>query len=383
MSAKLILPTLSLSVFYFIWYFSYINGLKTLGDATVLAKKLPGLNEPLRLEYTGVEPVDWMLVQLTTFFWPLADGSQPGLLLHSIAFSGTFCSAWILVTLESWRKGNARTVAAFPAFLGIVAQLLTFAFAAPLYGYLHLTRAATASKPNSKNMRIPHGVIKAIPHVFTVGMLVPSMLMIAPLSEIVTYDLKQILVAIWQPWPAYVAILLVLAHYTVGGFFSDVDTPANNRKIRSSLRYVYAFAFANTAISHIITWSVSLATAVVPGIFQEKYADVLHPRRVFETFLPWTSPALKVATVGQGVQVFLRWDYLIGSAGVLIWSISLYRSAHRAANVKVGLLELATKVIALSALSSPVGAAVELMWEREELFLQDVEKPAKAGSSKK
>ncbi|KAF7585091.1 hypothetical protein BBP40_000361 [Aspergillus hancockii] len=112
MAAKLILPALSLSVFYTIFYYADINGLRALGDQSIASKTLPGTNDPLRTVYTGLEPVDHLLTTLTTFFWPTTDGSHPALLLHSIAFSGTFGSAWILVSLEAWRQGNAWTIAA-------------------------------------------------------------------------------------------------------------------------------------------------------------------------------------------------------------------------------------------------------------------------------
>lgn len=88
------------------------NGLNHLAQGAITAKTLPGTNEPLRTIYTGIEPVDNVLAALTTFFWPATDGSNPTLTLHSIAFSGTFGAAWTLVTLESWRRGNAWTVAA-------------------------------------------------------------------------------------------------------------------------------------------------------------------------------------------------------------------------------------------------------------------------------
>jgi hypothetical protein len=259
-----------------------------------------------------------------------------------------------------------------------MAQTLTFAVATPLYAYFHLKTAVTAARPTASNMRIPRAVLKALPHVFTVGMFVPSMLMIAPLSDTITHDMRQIFIAIWQPWPAYVATLLVVAKLVLGPFLSDRDTPADNAKARSSLRYVYAFAFANTTVSHLVSVVISLATVAAPQIFQPEFRDALHPLAVFDTPLPWASPVLKVATVGQGVQAFLRWDYLIGSTGVLVWAVSLYRSAHRAANADFGLCSLATKVAALSVLSSPVGAAVVLMWKREELFLRDAQK-AKTG----
>lgn len=109
---RYVLFSLSAFVFYAIFYFSYINGLDELGKKAVESGKLPSINEPLRSVYTGVEPVDKILTLLTAFFYPSLDGSNPGLLLHSIGFSGTFGAAWTLVVLESWRKGNAGTIVA-------------------------------------------------------------------------------------------------------------------------------------------------------------------------------------------------------------------------------------------------------------------------------
>lgn len=109
---RAILFSLSAFVFYAIFYFTHINGLDELGHNTIDSGKLPGHNEPLRTHYTGVEPIDRVLTLLTVFFYPALDGQSPTLLLHSIGFSGTFGAAWVLVVLESWRKGNAGTVAA-------------------------------------------------------------------------------------------------------------------------------------------------------------------------------------------------------------------------------------------------------------------------------
>lgn len=109
---RLLLFSLSAFVLYAIFYFSYINGLHELGHETMDSGKLPGIDEPLRTVYTGVEPVDRILTLLTVFFYPALDGQNAALFLHSIGFSGAFGAAWTLVVLESWRKGNAGTVAA-------------------------------------------------------------------------------------------------------------------------------------------------------------------------------------------------------------------------------------------------------------------------------
>ena len=110
--AKVLLPSLSLFALYAIFYYADINGLRALGEQYVASKTLPGTNEPLRTIYTGIEPIDHLLTTLTAFFWPTTDGSNPTLFLHSVAFSGTFGSAWVLITLEAWRQGNAWTIAA-------------------------------------------------------------------------------------------------------------------------------------------------------------------------------------------------------------------------------------------------------------------------------
>lgn len=115
MAAKVFLPLLSVFALYAIFYFAEINGLHRLALEAIASRKLPGTNEPLRTVYTGVEPIDEVLAGLITFFWPATDGSSPAMTLHSIAFSGTFGAAWMLVTMESWRRGNAWTVAALYA----------------------------------------------------------------------------------------------------------------------------------------------------------------------------------------------------------------------------------------------------------------------------
>ncbi|KAF7126248.1 hypothetical protein CNMCM5793_002743 [Aspergillus hiratsukae] len=371
MTARLVLPLLSVFALYAIFYFAEINGLNRLAFEAISAKTLPGTNEPLRIVYTGIARVDEVLAALTIFFWPATDGSNPTLTLHSVAFSGTFGAAWTLVTLESWRRGNVWTIAAFPMMFGLLAQVLTFAFAAPLYCAFQLYSSVTARNPNAENIRIPRAVLDVVPLVFIVGFMVPTLLMILPVSEHVTVDMKQIFIASWHPWPAYVAIALTIINIVFSPFVSGDRSVEGGRANLRSLRFVYAFAFANAALTHLISWIVSLATVVVPAIFEKRLLAALHPFKVFEIALPWTVPALQVSDIGQGVHVFLRWDYLIGSAGVLVWALSLYKTAHLVVYGRVGWLDLLKKVALLVTLAGPVGAAVELMWERDELIIYE------------
>lgn len=258
---------------------------------------------------------------------------------------------------------------------GLTAQVLTFAFATPLFLGLQLSSSITARRPNADNIRIPRAVLAALPLIFVVGFMVPSHAMILPAPEVISVDWKQIAIAIWQPWPAYVSILSTVAYYVLSPFFS------NHRASMSGLRWVYAFAFLNASVSHLVSWVLSLATIFVPGMFQDRFLEALHPAKVFEVPLPWSG--LQVETVAQGVHAFLRWDYLIGSAGVLVWALSLYVVAHKQILSTVSWVSLLVKVSVLTAVAGPTGAAVELMWERDELVFSETGGSKQVSKNKK
>jgi hypothetical protein len=219
-------------------------------------------------------------------------------------------------------------------------------------------------------------VLAVLPAIFVVGFMLPTHAMVLPAPDVISVDMKQIAIAFWQPWPAYVSILTTVAYYVLSPFFAD-----NQRASLSSLRWVYAFAFANASLSHLVSWIVSLATVVVPALFDDRFRGFLHPSKVFSIPLPWSG--LKVDTVADGVHVFLRWDYMIGSAGVLIWALTLYTVAHKQLLGTVSWPSLLLKVGLLGALTGPTGAAVELLWERDELVFRETEASKQVNKTKK
>lgn len=185
----------------------------------------------------------------------------------------------------------------------------------------------------------------------------------------ISIDLKQIFIAVWQPWPAYVSILTTAVHILFSSFTKNDTSIEGGRATLKSLRRVYAFAFGNAALAHIILHTISIATVAAPMLFQESFAKALHPCKVFATALPWVP--LKVDNIADGVHIFLRWDYLIGSTGVLLWAMTLHVNAHKAILGSMSWCDLLTKVGLLTVVSGPVGAAVELMWERDELVIHE------------
>lgn len=191
--------------------------------------------------------------------------------------------------------------------------------------------------------------------------------MILPTPQFFTVDEKQLLIAAWQPWPIYVSLLAAVVSLLPSPKSEEV---APNSDLRKSLRFVYSYAFANAAIAHVACWTISLATVIVPAIFDAQYIELFHPKNVFGVFLPFWYADLRVQSVAEGVQIFLQWDYLIGSLGVLTWAISSYALAHRNVLGNVDWFSLVFKVVNLSLFTGPVAAAVALIWERDEFILE-------------
>ncbi|KAF1729824.1 Aflatrem synthesis protein A [Beauveria bassiana] len=376
--APLALVGLALAVPYFIGYFSYANGLLPLVHEIWHKGTLPD-GTPLRTHWTGLHKLDEVVSKLVIFFWPVTSYGHPALTLHSIAFGGTFAAGWTLVTLEAWRDGSAWTLSSFTVFLGLVAQTLTWAFATPVYGFLHLLTSASASVPSRANMHIPYAVLQALPLVFLVGNAVPSLAMILPLSlSWNTPAVKQLLIAAWQPWPVYTAFGLTAAHLLLGGVLTagDSPSPAGRKKSAAALRFIYAIAFANAAVSHLVALTVTVGAALAPAIFDPDYAVSLHPTKVLETILPWAAnPVAQIQTLGDGATILLRWDYVLGTTSLLLWASVLHARAYKHYEGKcVDVVSFLAKIATLYVVVGPAGAAVELMWEREEFALQTEDK---------
>jgi hypothetical protein len=99
-------------VFYANTQFVHNSGIGVLIRDAIVSKTLPGSNHALKMVVTGIPRVDRELMILTSFFYPVADWQNATLLLHTLGFSGSFASAWALVTMEAWRSGNRRRIIA-------------------------------------------------------------------------------------------------------------------------------------------------------------------------------------------------------------------------------------------------------------------------------
>ncbi|KAL1962496.1 hypothetical protein VTN77DRAFT_9617 [Rasamsonia byssochlamydoides] len=113
------LPLFSLIAIYAIIGFSSHNGLFFLIQDSIANKTLPGSDKPLRTSYTGIRYLDHVLTNLGPFFWPAITGDSPSMSVYLLGFLGSFGAAWVLLTLEGWRRGNTGKVVALQVFLRI------------------------------------------------------------------------------------------------------------------------------------------------------------------------------------------------------------------------------------------------------------------------
>ena len=74
---------------YLTWYLIAENGTAAMVDQLQLSDppSLPN-GGPLRVHYTGLQPLDRHLSALAILFWPILDGSMPNLSLDALNFTG-------------------------------------------------------------------------------------------------------------------------------------------------------------------------------------------------------------------------------------------------------------------------------------------------------
>ena len=90
--------------FYLVWVI-FMNGpMAAAGSAA--PSKIPDTSAPVRQTYTGISAIDQQLVTLFHFFWPVVDGSDPGLSIFMVSFLGDIYGLWSLIMLDGLRPGN-------------------------------------------------------------------------------------------------------------------------------------------------------------------------------------------------------------------------------------------------------------------------------------
>lgn len=255
---------------------------------------------------------------------------------------------------------------------GLLIQVSGFAFMGPIYLTLYLftsplIKSSTPLTPSA--LSIPEGILTGIPFGTTIGFIMPTILMSLPAPSVLSVSSKITAILVWQAFPLWVTVYTYI--WSAGlwpkiVYRNEADALANQMPL---LRHVYKFALAISVPAHLATLTLSLSAGVLcPGMFTAFAQSELNPVSAFIPPNPFSDA--KSASVAQGSQWFLQYDYAITSAAFVLWALaSRYAkpvvAADKNESSSLG-LGTVVEVLGKVALLGPYATALTLIWDRDE-----------------
>lgn len=266
------------------------------------------------------------------------------------------------------------------AIWGLMVQTMAYAVIIPIYLIIHLSTSPTVVPNHVSDFDIDLPNIASIPLAMFVGYLLPTILMSLPAPSILGFGQKQTLMAIWQAFPLWVAILQQILPLIMLGFIDATKkSPKSQVPLQSCsmgvLRTLYIGLLIIAGVSQISTATLLVTSKWFPDLFAPKYADVFNLSNVF---LPVAiSASTKMPSIGSGTLLLLQFDEYIGSTSMALWTSVLYLQAY---GMRGGLRAFARNAawcVGLIALTGPIGYAVACIWARDEIVFAKVEEQTK------
>lgn len=239
------------------------------------------------------------------------------------------------------------------------------------YTVLHLLYSPTATtfdpQTVAERVRIKDSLIcEVLPLSIILGQIVPSIFMALPLFTIVSH---QWLNALWQAYPIWTSLLMgILGYYWKENVIS-ASVPWSSEQSHTSdvrlLRKPYLFAFITSFIVQLTTYTIFFLRKAFPGLgLQEAtLADIFKPGA------PWY-PVSAMKNSAIGAQTLFQYDQYFGSTAAVVWTVILFYNAHGRMLSESEWAWLAAKLCLISVLAGPAGAAVMVLWLRDESVIK-------------
>lgn len=249
-----------------------------------------------------------------------------------------------------------------PTLFGVLAQLVTAGVTLPLYFIVHLRDI-----PLIPGGLAPDSVSRArtIFPAITVGFLLPSgILFLFPANAGLSLDTKQIIAAVWQPFPLYIGAALAISR--VWDFISrrHLESGANDLLAKSKVaatRDEMAFAhlrrsyLASALLSTIAHWAI-----VIPSLVTTKtslsFAQIFIPYSLHSYFSVAPSP---LAAYRLSIRLLFQNDWFTMTVAALVFFGWIHVELDKAlpSGEQTGLFRWLAKVTFLTMLGGP-GAAI-------------------------
>lgn len=184
--------------------------------------------------------------------------------------------------------------------------------------------------------------------------------------SLVSLKIKQTAMGWYQQWPLWIAVL----HYTLVALlrFSSLPSKLEPPEIRLILyRSVYIFAFAFAIFTHLPVMSLSFAASAWPSLFNEEYAYMLQPNHLLVPKNPFMDA--KAKDLAEGMLWLIQWDYFSGYLAPAVWAVFLRLKVEKTPHRSDSLVYCLIRAVLYLLVAGPVGIAIGMVWERDEILL--------------
>jgi hypothetical protein len=230
----------------------------------------------------------------------------------------------------------------------------------PLYFALNLQTSPTSSTISSPGIVTsitsdPRELI-ALPASVLLGYVLPAVMMALPSPRFSTFVSHQYLIAVWQFFPIWVALIQLLIKRLLPTPSSIIKNTSRNQQYIYAARIVYIFGLLIPAIMQLSTLYLLVKTGPLSlSLFNAS-----------TVFLPPLLSDAKVDSFAHGVLHLLQWDMIFACGAALLWASYLYYSVK----THVSWIGMIAKLVLLIVLFGPGGAALAIVWDRDEFILR-------------
>lgn len=203
--------------------------------------------------------------------------------------------------------------------------------------------------------------------------------MALPSPGILSPELHQKFIALWQPFPLWTVIIHLSISYLFGNTSPNIDNTGSPASLRAryinAARPLYNFVLNICMITHLPVLAITLLPPRVFSGLSPRLASVAHST-FSDVFIPnIPSFGFKASNLSAGVHTFLHWDLYIGSIAVLSWAIVLCRTPKIEAVVReasVSWAVIAWKIATRGLVSGPAGVVAALLLERDMIISEKI-----------
>lgn len=332
-----------------LYYWYYSNGLMEFLGKCIMADQAPS-GHPFRVLCTSgrFPSVDMQLKGPSAFqLLFFEDWSHPDATLAGFYFIGSFCGSWALIVLESLRAYNHQNfgIGYWTTIPGLLMFNHTPAIYLPLYLGVRLL-LMTPSNMTPQDLATDTTELEIFPWAFTIGYVLPFVLLLLPDIRIRSISIKQSVAAWWQQWPAYIA----LCHLLLSLLWQPAATSTPSvTESWPQVQSAYKFIFVIAGLSHWLSVIGGLATGVT----------------MTELFLPaWPGKNKKASHGWDAGKWCVQWDVVLDTPAMVLWAGVLYWQTG--AVMDSSLLQ---RMLFHFVLAGPLGMPIGLLWERDAFVL--------------